>query len=258
MGDSITGGADDDTLLGNGGNDYLGGNAGNDQIYGGEGSDYIQGGDNDDLIQGNGGNDSCYGDNGNDRIVEAADNGADGSDVLQGNAGIDTVDYSAYTANVAISPDGVANDGPTQGEIHDVDNAWDFEVEIGGSGNDVIVGNGGANTLVGNGGNDVLTGNGGADSIGGGGARTWPTSTRSTSSTTTLRSTREFGLRFARGKRWQRGHDHSVRALDWGGEGLGYSRSGRAQLRRRFRSNVGVDIYTPTAPSLASLSPENG
>jgi Ca2+-binding RTX toxin-like protein len=110
----------------------------------------VHGGDGNDSIYGGGGNDTIYGDNGNDII-----DGRNGNDDEHGGAGIDTADYSNRTNDLTISLDDVANDGGNGGHdnIHS-----DFEIVLGGSGNDRISGNATTLAILGNGGNDSLYG----------------------------------------------------------------------------------------------------
>jgi Ca2+-binding RTX toxin-like protein len=125
-GDSITGGAGNDTIYGqddndtiDGGtgadliyggvdNDSLRGGAGNDTLYGGQGNDTIDGGAGDDTVNGDEGNDILSGSDGNDAIFGGTGNdtmdggfqddslyGGAGADVLGGDAGNDLLDLGA-------------------------------------------------------------------------------------------------------------------------------------------------------------------
>ena len=131
--ETIKGGSGADTLVGSDGADVLLGNGGNDTLTGGLGADELRGG------------------NGADTLVEGAV--ANGADILDGGADADTVDYSARTAAVKVSRDGVANDGAA-GEK---DNVVGSETVIGGAGNDTLSGGPGADILRGEGGNDTLS-----------------------------------------------------------------------------------------------------
>ena len=170
--DLLRGGANDDWMVGEQDNDTLEGDAGNDAMGGHDGADVLRGGD---------GLDTMYGDGGNDTL-----DGGNDADVMEGGAGNDTADYSARTHNLAISLDGVANDGrapslvffydPLTGQAFgdrgERDNVkGDIETVLGGSGNDAVSSPANANVnnrLVGNGGNDSLSGGGGNDSLEGG------------------------------------------------------------------------------------------
>lgn len=111
-------------------------------------------------LDGGNGNDKITGGPGNDTLIGGA-----GADTLSGGGGIDSADYSARTAPVTVSLDGVAGDG----EAGEADNVGgDVEVLAGGSSDDTLTGNDAANTLLGNGGNDTLNGRGGDDTLIGG------------------------------------------------------------------------------------------
>jgi Ca2+-binding RTX toxin-like protein len=109
-------------------------------------------------------------------LIKAIENarGGSGADTLAGNLsanalaggpGRDAATYRSRATAVALSLDGVANDGaPREGD----NVASDVERLVGGAGRDTIVGNGLANVLAGNGGADELTGGGGLDTLLGG------------------------------------------------------------------------------------------
>ena len=161
--DTIAGDAGFNQIYGGPGNDEIHAGGGNDDVHGGPGSDKLYGGDGNDTIKGDDGNDLLGGENGNDSL-----DGGLGADGIYGNAGDDTVDYSARTANLALTQDGVANDG----QANEQDNlASDVETIKGGSGNDLIKANAKLNyynALYGNGGNDTLDGGPGIDTLDGG------------------------------------------------------------------------------------------
>lgn len=151
-------------IFGGDGNDVIDGADGADSIDGGAGDDRMQGASNDDVLNGGPGddvfltnhletgNDVKNGGDGNDRIIGNRD---PGNDVYTGGAGVDLLDFSDSTAGVAISLDGVANDGPA-GES---DNAGtDIENLKGSRGNDTLVGNSARNLIEGFAGNDTLRG----------------------------------------------------------------------------------------------------
>lgn len=161
--DSITGDAGFNQIYGGAGNDEIHAGAGNDDVHGGPGSDKLFGGDGNDTIKGDDGNDLLGGENGNDSL-----DGGLGADGIYGNDGNDTADYSARTANLSLTQDGVANDGQA-GETDNL--ASDVETIKGGGGNDLIQAklydyfN---HALFGNGGNDTLLGSSGIDTLDGG------------------------------------------------------------------------------------------
>jgi Ca2+-binding RTX toxin-like protein len=139
------------------------GGAGNDTLTGGANADTIYGGPGNDTIAGGGGADILYGDAGNDTFDQGAT--TDGGDTLNGGAGIDTVDYSARSIAVTIKLDGTA----TSGEALELDKVMaDVENAKGGGGDDTIVGSAADNTLDGGAGNDTISGGLGNDTLIGG------------------------------------------------------------------------------------------
>lgn len=98
VGDSMSGGAGNDTIVGAGGNDTINGSAGtdlldggggNDLIFGGADNDTLSGGDGNDTLDGQGGNDILFGDAGDDIFVLG--NGSGGDDVVEGGDGFNLV-----------------------------------------------------------------------------------------------------------------------------------------------------------------------
>ena len=148
-GDRLDGALGNDLLAGDDGDDTINGSAGNDTLDGGPGSDYIDDGAGDDSVIGGPGNDTWYAGPGRDAF-----SGGDG--------GSDRADYSARTAAVTITLDGVSDDG----EAGEGDNASpDVEEAIGGSGPDRLVGNASDNLLRGGPGNDSLVAGAGSDRV---------------------------------------------------------------------------------------------
>ena len=87
--DSIAGGGNDgQTVYGGAGNDTINGTGENDLIYGGSGGDTIKGNNGGDTIYGGSGNDTINGNNGDDTVV-----GGFGADALTGGAGNDKFKY---------------------------------------------------------------------------------------------------------------------------------------------------------------------
>ena len=85
-----------------------------------------------------------------------------GADTYRGGSGHDSLILQQHVGGMAISLDGVANDG-------EGDNVGsDFELIVGTPGNDVFRGNAGPNHFDGGGGNDESHGGGGDDYIEGG------------------------------------------------------------------------------------------
>lgn len=157
-------GSDDDGESGEGDDvrddiEVLLGGAGDDTLTMGSGANTAYGGEGDDTLAGGAGSDVLYGEGGDDTFDEGAM--ATGGDVFHGGVGHDVLDYSARSAAVTVTADGVAaNDGATsEGD----DAKADVEEIVGGDGNDVIAGSPIANVLRGGDGNDTLRGLGGAD-----------------------------------------------------------------------------------------------
>jgi Ca2+-binding RTX toxin-like protein len=139
----IRGGAGRDTLRG--------ADASNDILLGGEGDDLLDGGFGDDALDGGAGDD-----------VLTANLGAD---AYRGGSGLDGLTYTSYTAPVAVTVGGGADDGQV-GEGDDV--GGDVERVDGGSGDDALTGTSGPDQLYGGPGADALDGAGGSDVLVGG------------------------------------------------------------------------------------------
>ena len=169
------------TMIGGGGNDalkddnrdgrtVLRGSDGNDTLYAGPGNDDVDGEGGNDDVQGQAGNDTVRGGAGNDTV--SGDGFADpGTDVIDGGDGVDTIEEwtqpsSDYNPAIALSFDGVANDG-RPGEN---DNVTGFENVVSHA-NGTFAGSdapekftvwaniaNGPSTITGNGGDDQLTG----------------------------------------------------------------------------------------------------
>lgn len=119
----------------------------------------LGGGSNDTITSGDGGG-SIDGEDGSDTLISGP-----GSDAIAGGSGYDALSYSARSTSVAVSLDGVANDGAS-GENDAVES--DFETITTGSGNDTIAGGSGDETLDGGDGSDSLSGGAGQDNLTGG------------------------------------------------------------------------------------------
>ena len=120
-------------------------------LSGNTSSDKLYGGSRGDTLNGDAGDDSLIPGTGPDRI-----NGGDGND---------TADYQSRTAPLALSLDGVANDG----QAYEADNlGTDVESLIGGSGNDRIVGSAAPNGIWAQAGDDIVDGGAGGDWLNGG------------------------------------------------------------------------------------------
>lgn len=140
----------------------IAGTPGPDTLVGTEGADVFSAGAGDDLVIGLEGNDvACLG-AGTDRFIGGPGNDTfvaeakpDGSDRFTTGDGFDTAVYSARTTPVAISLDGVANDGAA-GEGDNIGNA---DV-VGGAAADTLTSTdaSGPEQLFGGPGDDKLTG----------------------------------------------------------------------------------------------------
>jgi Ca2+-binding RTX toxin-like protein len=109
-----------DTLFGDAGDDYLNGGAGNDQLHGGDGDDSLIDGAGDDNMHGDGGNDTL--------VFDRRDTlNIGGEDLYDGGVGNNTLQVFS-TAQVSISLDGVANDGPRHDRANILPNFSTFDL----------------------------------------------------------------------------------------------------------------------------------
>ncbi len=91
----------------------------------------------------------------------------DGDDVYWGEDGSDTVDYSAYTADVKVDlGNGLLQHGSVASTQGGNDAVFGFENYIGGSGNDTIVASSAVNVMDGGSGNDTYVFKSAADANG--------------------------------------------------------------------------------------------
>ena len=94
----------DNPVFGQGGNDVIRGGIGSDVLYGEEGDDTLDGGPGDDYLEGI----PCWCE---DEYI------THGADTYIGGGGSDSITYEGRSENLALSPDGVANDGaPGEGD----------------------------------------------------------------------------------------------------------------------------------------------
>ena len=157
--ENITGSKVNDTLTGDTQNNILHGDGGDDKLYGLGGNDTLYGDAGNDTLDGGMGSDIVYGGADNDVIIGTID-GA--NDLYDGGAGVDTIDYSALTANLTLTAGTtVVSAGNTIG----VDTLTAIEIFNSGSGDDVLTGGISAMTIYGNAGIDVITGGSGNDLI---------------------------------------------------------------------------------------------
>jgi RTX calcium-binding nonapeptide repeat (4 copies) len=145
-----TGPGNDNPVYGYGGNDHLNGGIGSDNLIGGSGNDVLDGGPGNDYLE-----DIAYG------------NEADtaGSDTYIGGGDSDRLNLDGRSEDLALSLDGVANDGAA-GEGDNI--SPDISTVVGGYGADTFTGNAGANAFEGGEGNDTVNGAGGDDNLVGG------------------------------------------------------------------------------------------
>lgn len=172
------------------GNSYVRGFGGQDELHGSDDwGDLLDGGPGDDWLRPRDGDDHVYGGAGADHIV--AEDGFDGDDYYLGyepyagaelHDGVDTLDYSARTADLTVRVIGEGHAGQ-EGEFDTVERVEAF---IGGSGDDDmrmplqvpdnddpmfyrdrLVGGPGTDTLLGGAEDDVLVGGPGTDTLDG-------------------------------------------------------------------------------------------
>src|SRR5829696_2065151 len=158
-GNTLFGGAKEDTLAGMAGNDMLNGGSGADKLWGGSGNDNLAGGTGNDLLVGGFGADRMDGGNGNDTLLSRSDAGEmvaaqDGktqifatetaafkavNDTMTGGAGADTFRFegmvNAKDSIVAkhVNADGTIDWNGVTGENGATHDHW-----VDGFGNDVI------------------------------------------------------------------------------------------------------------------------
>lgn len=129
------------------------------------GTDKLLGTDDDDLLIALGAKTTLDGGAGNDILLGGINNdvliGGKGADFLSGGLGIDTADYSASSAGVAVNlTTGKGSGGDAQG-----DTLLSVEKVIGSAFNDRLTGDGGNNVFTGGDGNDVFVMTKGKDVI---------------------------------------------------------------------------------------------
>jgi hypothetical protein len=130
-------------------------------IEGSNFGDTLVGSPRGDTFRGLNGNDTISSGGGSDLIDEGS--AANGADTIDGGSGAgDSISYGARTSGVAVSLDGVRDDGGA-GERDDV--RATVERVTGTSFADTLIGNSGPNTLTGGSGPDSLLGEGGNDVI---------------------------------------------------------------------------------------------
>ncbi len=194
--DTLIGTAGDDTINGFGGNDSINGLGGNDTLSGGLGDDIINGGDGADFINtgvdsnNHAGNDIITGGNGDDHIYvsEEADSVDGGNDIdtlylrsvftdinfTHVTGGVSTFTGGLQVTNIEnynLELDGSGTDIIYLGSGDDVVNAFLGADEIhGGAGSDAILALGSNSAVYGDAGDDYLTISGVSGSVAFGGA----------------------------------------------------------------------------------------
>lgn len=189
-GNTLFGGAGNDTLTGGNGADVLNGGAGHDNLLGALGADFLDGGNGDDTLNGAGSsNDTLIGGGGNDRL-----NGGSGDDTLaeftefdlvltntslvgrgtdvisnferaqlMGGSGNNRLDAAAFNGAVTLTG-GAGHDTLLSGAFADLLRGEDGDDLLdAGHGNDTLHGEAGADQLIAGEGEDELHGGGGDD-----------------------------------------------------------------------------------------------
>ena len=140
----------DNPIFGAGGTDRIDGGPGSDNLVGGPGNDVVNGGTGNDYLEG---------------IAYGSEADSAGSDTYIGGGDSDRLLLDGRSEDLALSPDGVANDG-APGEGDNI--GTDVASIIGGHGADTFTGNAGGNYFEGGEGNDTINGAGGDDNLVGG------------------------------------------------------------------------------------------
>lgn len=176
-GETLDGGAGDDTIFGQGGDDLIIG--GRDSLASRDINNTIAVADLEDQTESDDGNDTLYGGDGNDTILGGQGNdildGGDGDDIMSGQAGIDifrggngvdTVDYSRespFQLLVNLETN-IARGGTASGDtFYSIENLIGSDDRI-----DRFIGTAAANHFWGQGGGDYFNGRGGDDILDGG------------------------------------------------------------------------------------------
>jgi hypothetical protein len=145
-----TGAGNDNPVNGEGGNDRLNGGIGSDNLIGGPGDDTLDGGPGNDWLEG---------------IAYTSESDSAGRDTYIGGGDSDQLTLDGRSEDLALSLDGVANDGAA-GEGDNI--GADVLTVVGGYGADTFSGNSAANAFEGGEGNDTMAGAGGDDNLVGG------------------------------------------------------------------------------------------
>ena len=157
-----------DTLVGGAGNDSIYGFGGYDRLYTGGGNDFVDGGAEGDQLYSGAGNDTLLGGAGYDSIYLLSSAGTYGHDVIDGGTEIDSLYFGANAGSGAVVD--LAGGTISGGSSNPADAATVVSVENaqGTPFGDRITGDGAANSLYGLAGNDTLLGGSGNDVLDGG------------------------------------------------------------------------------------------
>ena len=132
------------------------------ELLGGDGHDVLRGSTAADRLDGESGPDNLDGGPGDDVLGAGPGPPAADADSVVGGPGTDAVSYAARSVGVAVSEDGVANDG-APGEADNV--ALDVEQVTGSPAADRLLGGPGPNLLDGGPGDDAIDGGAGDDDL---------------------------------------------------------------------------------------------
>jgi Ca2+-binding RTX toxin-like protein len=170
--DTVSTGADRDSLLGGDGNDSMDAGSGDDFLFGGAGDDTVDGGLGADRLHGGRGNDLLIVDNTNDKVFDAFNFG---TDLVQSSVTF-SISASANIENLTlIGSSAINGTGNAAANVLIGNTAANTltgnsgaDTEWGGNGADTLNGNANGDSLYGQSGGDTLTGGAGKDQLTGG------------------------------------------------------------------------------------------
>jgi Ca2+-binding RTX toxin-like protein len=143
--------------------EYITGSSANDKLTGNNLFHQLDGGNGDDTLTGGTGSSTLKGNGGNDIIIASA--GA--NEIYNGGDDKDTLSFANFAANTSVTVNLAAGSHDVTG----IDNLTiaNFEILIGGKGNDTLIGNSASATNIdGGAGNDTITGGSIVDTLKGG------------------------------------------------------------------------------------------
>ena len=167
-GTAIVGGSITDTLynmeivVGGAGNDTMVGDNLFDTLIGGTGTNTLIGGSAGNILIAGNHNDSLYGGVAADTLYAGS-----GADLLDGGGGVNALYLTNLASGVLVQLNGAAQGTATWGATV-TDKLYNFEIVLGGAGNDTLIGDSNANSLYGGAGNDTLVAGLGVDTLDGG------------------------------------------------------------------------------------------